>query len=213
LVQVLETLLRLTHPLMPFITEEIWQKVAPLTGITGETILLQPFPTPDPNALDQTAVAEIDWLRQFILGVRRIRAEMNIAPGKPLPVLLQHGSAEDAARLERNQVFLTTLGRIESITWLTEEEIPPESATALVGAMQILIPIAGLIDKEAEITRLSREIDKLGQELQRSEAKLGNIDFLGRAPASVVAKERALVTALTSSVAKLQEQLQRMRRL
>jgi valyl-tRNA synthetase len=213
LVQVLETLLRLTHPLMPFITEEIWQKMAPLAGITGDTILLQSFPTADPTKLDEAAVAEINWLQQFILGVRRIRAEMNIAPGKPLPILLQHGSAEDAARLQRNQAFLTTLGRIESITWLTEQETPPESATALVGTMQILIPIAGLIDKEAEITRLSREIDKLRQELQRSETKLGNIDFLGRAPASVVAKERARVTALTSSVVKLQEQLQRMCRL
>jgi len=211
LVQVLETLLRLTHPLMPFITEEIWQKVAPLAGVTGETIMLQPYPLPDPAKLDPAAVTELDWVQQVLLGVRRIRAEMNIAPGKRLPVLLQHGGSEDQVRLQRNQAFLGTLGRLESITWLAANDSAPESAIALVGELKVLIPMAGLIDKAAEIARLTREIDKLREDLQRGEAKLVNADFVGRAPAAVVDKERARVAALTASVTKLDEQLQRIR--
>ncbi len=211
LVQVLETLLRLTHPLMPFITEEIWQKVAPLAGVTGETIMLQPYPLPDPAKLDPTAVTEMDWVQQFLLGVRRIRAEMNIAPGKRLPVLLQHGGSEDQVRLQRNHAFLGTLGRLESITWLAANDSAPESAIALVGELKVLIPMAGVIDKAAEIARLTREIDKLREDLQRGQAKLVNADFVGRAPAAVVDKERARVAALTASVTKLDEQLQRIR--
>jgi len=213
LVRTLETLLRLLHPFMPFITEEIWQRVAPLAGAQGETIMHQPYPLPDEALLDSEAVADIDWLQQCLLGVRRIRAEMNIAPGKLLPVLLQHGSDEDAARLERHRTALTRLGRLESVTWLNDTETAPEAATALAGNMNILIPLAGLIDKEAEVNRLRKEIDKLGKELERSEAKLQNANFIGRAPAEVVDKERARVTEMRTALNKLDEQLQRIRRL
>jgi valyl-tRNA synthetase len=227
LVQVLETLLRLLHPLMPFITEEIWQRVAPLAGKIpphpplpkggaeggGNSIMLQPYPQADKTLIDAAAVAEIEWLRQFLIGVRRIRAEMNIAPGKPLPVLLQHGSDEDRARLERQRRALLTLGRLESIAWLGEEEPGPEAAAALAGAMKILIPMAGLIDQAAETARLDKEIAKLRKEAERGAAKLGNTDFLGRAPAEVVAKERARLTELQLAVTKLEEQLARIRQL
>ncbi|MDS4041196.1 MAG: valine--tRNA ligase, partial [Candidatus Competibacter sp.] len=148
-----------------------------------------------------------------LAGVRRIRSEMNIAPGKPLPVLLQHGSDEDRERLERHRRALATLGRLDAVAWLSESEPAPEAATALVGAMKILIPMAGLIDKAAEIARLTKEVTKLRQEAERGAAKLGNVDFLGRAPAEVVEKERVRVAELQLAATKLEEQLTRIRKL
>ncbi len=227
LVQTLETLLRLLHPLMPFITEEIWQRVAPLAGKIpsnpafpkdnaedmGISLMLQPYPEADPALIDAAAMAEIEWLRQVLGGVRRIRAEMNIAPGKPLPVLLQHGSPADQERLERHRRELMILGRLESIVWLGENDPAPEAATALAGVMNVLIPMSGLIDKAAESARLNKEIVRLGKEAERGAAKLGNADFLGRAPAEVVEKERTRVAELQIAVAKLEEQLARIRQL
>ncbi|TVR62326.1 MAG: valine--tRNA ligase, partial [Candidatus Competibacteraceae bacterium] len=207
LVQTLETLLRLLHPLMPFITEEIWQRVAPLAGAAGETIMRQPYPEADPAWLDPAVEGEIDWLQQFLLGVRRIRAEANIAPGKPLPVLVRHGTAEDQTRLERHRRALTTLGRLASITEPGENEPVPEAAAALVGGLQILIPLSGLIDQAAESARLAKEIAKLRKDLERGTAKLGNADFLGRAPAAVVDKERGRVAELQSVMTQLEAQL------
>ncbi len=207
LVQVLETLLRLLHPLMPFITEEIWQRVAPLAGVQAETIMRQAYPEPDTALVDKQAEADIEWLKDVLLGVRRIRAEMNIAPGKPLPVLLQKGSADDHTRLEQHDRALMTLGRLSDIRWLDKDEQVPDAATALVGEMHILIPMAGLIDKVAEIARLTREIAKLHKESERGVAKLNNSDFINRAPAHVVEKERTRVSELQIAVSKLEEQL------
>ncbi|MBK8751074.1 MAG: valine--tRNA ligase [Candidatus Competibacteraceae bacterium] len=225
LVQVLETLLRLLHPLMPFITEEIWQRVAPLAGKIppnppllkggaeggGISIMLQPYPEANHAQVDAAAEADIEWLQQFLLGVRRIRAEMNIAPGKLLPVLLQHGTDADRERLERHQRALLTLGRLQSIVWLSEDKAAPDAAIALVGGMKILIPMAGLIDKTAESARLDKEIAKLRQERERGLAKLGNADFIARAPAVVVEKERTRMMELQMAVAKLEEQLAHIR--
>jgi valyl-tRNA synthetase len=213
LVGVLEALLRLAHPLMPFITEEIWQRVAPLAGIRGETIMQQPYPMPDHQKIDQAASAEIDWLQGFVLGVRRIRAEMSIAPGKPLPILLANGSEKDHLRVERNRGYLSNLGRLQSLTWLSDHETAPESATALVGDMQVLIPMAGLIDKAAELTRLSKEIHKLRHEMAKGEAKLDNASFVGRAPPQVVEKERIRVREMRAAVNKLEEQRERIERI
>jgi valyl-tRNA synthetase len=213
LVQVLESLLRLAHPLMPFITEEIWQRIAPLAKISGDTIMCQPYPKVDMDKFDNIAVSEMSWVQQFILSVRRIRAEMNIAPGKSLSVLLQNGSEEDYKRLEHNCIYLTSLGRLASITWLREGDSAPESAIALVGNMKILIPMAGLIDKEAELNRLRREIDKLCKDRDRGKSKLGNPNFVGRAPVEVVEKERSRVAEMETVMLKLEEQIQRIKRL
>jgi valyl-tRNA synthetase len=206
LVQVLETLLRLTHPLMPFLTEEIWQRVAPLAGVTGDTIMLRPFPEADASLLDEAAEAEMGWVMAVVLGVRRIRGEMNIAPGKLLPLLLQNGSDQDRAYLERHRVFVETLARLESITWLEPTDPAPESAVALVGELKLLIPMAGLIDKTAELARLGKEIERLRKDLERSEAKLASPTFVERAPADVVEKERTRVAELQAALAKLAEQ-------
>jgi valyl-tRNA synthetase len=206
LLTVLENVLRLAHPLMPFITEEIWQRVAPLAGVEAKTIMLQPYPDADEAQIDTAAIAEINWVMNFILGVRRIRGEMNIAPGKPLPVLLQNGSAADKNSLANNQVYLLKLGRLESINWLDADETAPESAIALVGEMKILIPMAGLIDKEAELARLDKEIQKIVKELPRIEGKLSNPAFIDKAPADVIDKEKAKLADLRSSLNNLEEQ-------
>jgi valyl-tRNA synthetase len=208
LVRVLETVLRLAHPIIPFITEEIWQRVAPLAGVEGETITHQPYPQPDESLVDQAARDEMEWVKQFVLGVRKIRSGMNIDPRRPLPVLLQNGSEEDRRRLQANLHYLESLGRVESVEWLIDREAP-ESATALVGDMKLLIPMAGLIDKEAERTRLNKDLDRKRNELQRIENKLGNPNFVEKAPAAVVEKERAKAGDLETAISQLEEQMQK----
>ncbi|MDX1656124.1 MAG: class I tRNA ligase family protein, partial [Candidatus Competibacteraceae bacterium] len=210
---VLEALLRLIHPLMPFITEEIWQRVAPLAGRSGKTLMLQPYPRFESAKVDHQAEAEIEWLKGFLLGVRRIRAEMNIAPAKPLPVLLSGGDQADRKRLEANRGILTNLGRLESLGWLEPDTQAPESATALVGALKVLIPLEGLIDKEAELRRLGREIDRLRQDMERARAKLDNPSFIDRAPTAVVEKERIKIKDIQSAIQELEGQRSRMERL
>ncbi|MDP7536743.1 MAG: valine--tRNA ligase [Methylococcales bacterium] len=213
LVSTLEKLLRLVHPFMPFITEEIWQRVAPLTGNHDDSIMLQSYPKTDSQLINNTAITEISWVMDFILGIRRIRGEMNIAPGKKLNVLIQHGTPEDRELTNTTQHFLTKLGRLESITWLENSETPPESAIALVGTLQILIPMSGLIDKAAEISRLEKEIVKVSKELPRIEGKLTNPNFIERAPQSVIDKEKEKLTNLNLSLSQLNEQLQKITQL
>ncbi len=206
LLTVLESILRLAHPIMPFITEEIWQRVAPLAEIHAESIILQPYPVADEALVDNNAIAEINWVMSFILGVRRIRGEMNIAPGKPLPVLLQNGSVTDQDYLSNSSAYLKRLGRLESITWLNSEDTTPESAIALVGELKILIPMAGLIDKEAELARLDKEIQKIKNDLPRIEGKLSNPTFIDKAPPEVIDKEKAKLADLLSNLNNLEQQ-------
>ena len=206
LLTVLESILRLAHPIMPFITEEIWQRVAPLADIHAESIMLQPYPVADEALVDNNAIAEINWVMSFILGVRRIRGEMNIAPGKPLPVLLQNGSVTDQDYLSNSSAYLKRLGRLESITWLNSEDTTPESAIALVGELKILIPMAGLIDKEAELARLDKEIQKIKNDLPRIEGKLSNPTFIDKAPPEVIDKEKAKLADLLSNLNNLEQQ-------
>lgn len=219
LVRVLETLLRLTHPIMPYITEEIWQKIAPLAGIRGDgqgaadTIMTQPYPIGDDSKIDEVAEAEMQWVMDFIVGVRKIRSGMNIPPSKPLPVLLQNGNDRDKQLLEANQRFLSNLAKTESITWLEATDEAPESATSLIGEMKLLVPMAGLIDTEAELTRLNKEIDKLSKELQRINGKLSNAGFVDKAPAAVVEKEKAKAAEVQASMTQLKEQLEKIKRL
>jgi valyl-tRNA synthetase len=206
LVSVLEGLLRLAHPFMPFITEEIWQKVAPLAGVSGESVMLAPYPTATGKAGDPEAVAEIEWVQQFILGVRRIKGEMNIPPGKPLPVLVANASERDRIWIEQARPYLDFLARTQSIEVLDDESLAPESAIALVGEMKVLIPMAGLIDKEAELKRLDKEIARLTEDSARTEAKLHNPAFVDKAPAQVVQKERDKLAQHAGAIANLSEQ-------
>jgi len=206
LLTVLETVLRLTHPIMPFITEEIWQTVAPLLGNAGETIMRQAYPAADDSQINRVAVAELDWVKEFILGVRRIRGEMNIAPGKPLPLLLQDNSDQDQSYLLRNQTYLQKLGRLESITCLKSGDVASESAIALVGNLKLLIPMAGLIDKDAELARLDKEIQRIQNDLPRVEGKLNNPAFADKAPAEVIDKEKAKLADMRVALNNLQAQ-------
>jgi valyl-tRNA synthetase len=206
LVQVLETALRLLHPVMPFITEEIWQRVARLAGKTGATVMLEPYPRAQPERIDPRAAAEMRWVMAVIAGVRNIRGEMDISPGKPLPLLLQDGSATDKAHLEANRRYLAALARAEPVTWLDKGAHAPESATALVGHMKVLIPLGSLIDKNAELDRLGREMDKIEKDLVKAKTKLANPDFVARAPHNVVEQEKDRVRQFETALAKLHAQ-------
>ena len=143
LIDVLETILRMMHPLMPFITEEIWAQVAPRAGIKGETLMHRPFPEPDNALKDADAEAELDWVMRFILGIRQIRGEMDISPGKTLPVLLEGADGDDLRFADANRLILARVGRVESVTALQGDDDAPPSATALVGSMRLLVPMAG----------------------------------------------------------------------
>jgi valyl-tRNA synthetase len=207
LILVLETILRLLHPLMPFLTEEIWQKIAPIANIHGDSIMLAPFPVADGSMIDEQAELDIEWVKGVIVGVRNIRGEMNISPNKPLSILLKNGGDNDKARLNSNQQFLMSLAKLEAINWLQADEEAPMSATSLVGHMELLIPMSDLIDKDAEAARLNREIEKQAKELGKISGKLNNPKFVDKAPEAVVEKERKKLNELQTSVNKLEEQL------
>jgi valyl-tRNA synthetase len=219
LVRVLESLLRLVHPIMPFISEEIWQRVAPLTGKLGaserteHSIMRQPFPSYRAALVDEAAEAEMQWVMQFILGIRKIKGEMNIAPGKTVPVLLADSSENDRECAVRHRAFLDFLARTESIEVLAPGEAGPESATALVGSMKVLIPLAGLIDKDAELARLDKEMGRLRQDIERTEKKLGNPSFVDKAPQAVVQKERDKMLQGQAALADLSAQADKIRAL
>ncbi len=213
LVRVLETTLRLAHPLMPFITEEIWQRVKTLAGAEGETLMLARYPQPDDSKIDAAAVHDVEWVKGVIEGIRTIRGEMNIAPSKKLPVFFKNGSSDDQRCLTENTQFLKKLASLESVTWLNKGEEAPLSSTALVGDLEILVPMAGLIDKDAEIGRINKEVDKLTAEVQRLEGKLSNAKFVDKAPAEVVQKERDRLAECQSAFGKLNEQREKIQAL
>lgn len=210
LLEVLETLLRLLHPFIPFLTEEIWQPIAKQLGIKGDTISLQAFPVSDHVLVDIASMRELEWSKEFINGVRKIRAEMNIAPGKPLEILLQNWSAQDRANYENSQHYINSLANPKSVHWL-ENKTAPESATALVGEMKILIPLAGLIDKKAEIIRLEKEINKCESDLAKSLARLNNPNFVDKAPKAVVEKDQTRAQGLQKKHEQFKEQLEKIR--
>ena len=213
LISVLEALLRAIHPLMPFISEEIWQKVAPLAGVGGETIMLAPYPGADEFDRDEQAEQDMAWLQGLVLGVRQIRGEMDIAPAKPLPLMLKNTSPEDRGRLDKQLYFLLHIAKLQNIRVLATDEKAPESATALLGTMEILVPMAGLIDRDAELARLNRHIEKLDKDLQRSKQKLANPNFVANAPASVVEKERRRVAEMEDAQTRWREQMEKVRKL
>jgi len=209
LVRVLESTLRLAHPMLPFISEEIWQNIAPLAGIElspqGDTIMLQPFPVADPTMVDKSADADIDWVKKVIVAVRNVRGEMNISPAKVLPIYLARGDATDKRRLDENRQFVSKLASLESITWLENSSEAPLCATALAGDLEILVPMAGVIDVAAELSRLDRDIGKITIEVNKLSGKLSNAKFADKAPAEVVEKERQKLEDLDSSLSKLLE--------
>ena len=207
LLSVLEILLRAAHPMIPFITESIWQEVAPLLGIHDDTIMLQPFPEPADVPADPEADAAIGWLKDVILGIRNIRGEANIKPGQPVNILFQGGDEGDRQLATVTEDLFKRLGKVEEITWLAADAQVPPNALALVGNLKVMVPLAGLIDLNAEKARLGKEIAKKEAELKRLEGKLQNPSFVEKAPAEVVAKEREKQQDAAAALATLQDQL------
>ncbi|HHC74370.1 MAG TPA: valine--tRNA ligase, partial [Thiothrix sp.] len=207
LVRVLESLLRLLHPLMPFITEEIWQSVKALSGQSGDTLMLQAYPQADDSKVDAVATQAMTWVKSFVIGIRKIRSEMDIKPSKKLAILLQNWTAQDQQYLTQTEAFIHTLAKVENITWLNNDDETPESATALVGDMKILIPLAGLIDKTAESARLHKEIEKLNKSLQSLNGRLKNPKFVEKAPEHLVNQVKQQATDQQAALAQLEAQL------
>jgi valyl-tRNA synthetase len=211
LIRVLEVTLRLAHPFMPFITEEIWQRIKAQAGCLqgeerGETIMLQPWPVANESRIDAAAEADIEWVKALMLGLRQIRGEMKISMAKRIDIIVQNANSEDLRRLDDNAPLLSKLAKLESVRVLAAGEVAPMSATALVGDMQVLVPMAGLIDKDAELARLDKEIQRLAGEVQRVGGKLSNQGFVAKAPAEVLDKERAKLAEAEQALAKFTDQ-------
>ena len=206
LTRILEATLRLAHPFLPFITEELWQKVPVSIRGNGESIMLQPYPVVDESLRNSEAEADIEWLKQVVTGVRNIRGEMDISPARPIPVMFSGGSESDRQRLDQFSNLLASLIKPESLKWLEAADEKPAAATALVGEMELLVPMAGLIDKAAELARLDKEIERKLKDRSRTESKISNPSFVEKAPEDVVQKERDKLSDLDSALEKLGEQ-------
>jgi valyl-tRNA synthetase len=208
LLTVLETTLRALHPIMPFITEEIWQRVRPALGLDGESIMLRPFPVA--GDFDDEAEQDIDWVKGVIQGVRRIRSELNLAPARPLDVWLQGGDASDRERQQRFADALGQLARIQAVQWVGDDAQTAQCAVALVGELKILIPLKGLVDVEEELARLNKQLEREQRDLRKSEGKLGNKRFIDNAPEAVVEQERQRLSSHRANVQNFEEQLSRL---
>jgi len=213
LVRVLEATMRLAHPFMPFITEEIWQQVKVLAGKDGDTIMLAPYPEAQDAFRDADAEADIQWLQDVITAVRNIRGEKNIPPSKPLDLLFKNGGDDDFRRAEENQTFLKKLAQLENLTWMNEGDEEPMSVTQLVGDMEVLIPMAGFIDKDKEVERLTKSVEKLDKEIERVNNKLGNPGFTDKAPAAVIDKEKEKAAGFARDITKLKDQIEKIKAL
>ncbi|SMN13111.1 Valyl-tRNA synthetase [Bathymodiolus heckerae thiotrophic gill symbiont] len=207
LIKVLNEIVTLLHPIIPFITEEIFEQCSTLLGQDNSSLMRKSYPKVDSQLISTSSEAEIQWLQTFILGVRQIRGEMNISPNKPLHCFVQDFNAIDEAYLDNNANILNALSKMQTLDKLPLSEEAPESATALVGEMKILIPLAGLIDKEQEIARLNKEIEKLNQQKIQFEGKLNNEKFVSSAPEAIVNTERERLLATENAIADLSIQL------
>ncbi len=210
LLSVLEQSLRLLHPFMPFITEEVWQKLAPILEIDGDSIMLQPYPRFSAGESNPEAEEHIAWLQGIIVAIRNIRGEMDISPGKAISVYLRGGNSGDQEKLQSYRPYLQKLAKLESIDWLAGDAEAPASATGLYGTIEVLVPLAGLIDVSAEQARLEKEINKIQGNLKSVTAKLGNNKFVDNAPAAVVDKEKAKEREMSAALAALQEKLEQL---
>jgi valyl-tRNA synthetase len=211
LLEILEALQRALHPLMPFVTEEIWQRVAPLAGKSGPTVMLAPYPRAADFPPDDQAESEIGWVQAVIRAVLQIRGEINIPQSRRIPLLLQGASAQDKTHAEMFRPYLERLAALERITVLEPGASVPQAAAAVVGDLTLLVPMAGLIDVAAEIERLSKVLTKANQDLAKMRARLANESFVRNAPADVVAKDREREAELERTLTGLSAQLERLR--
>ena len=213
LIKVLNEMVSLLHPIIPFITEEIFEQCSTLLNQDKSSLMSEAYPEVDTRLISEKAEAEIKWLQTFILGIRQIRAQMDIAPNKVLNCFVQDFNITDEAYLNNNASILKSLSKMQTIDKLPPNDEAPESATALVGEMKILIPLAGLIDKEQEIVRLNKEIEKLNQQKAQFEGKLNNEKFVSSAPEAIVNTERTRLASTQNAIADLSTQLEKINKL
>ena len=209
LVNVIEHLMRLLHPVMPFITDTIWHRVAPLTDcdyVSSSSVMTQAFPKMPETGIDQTVLDDVEWLKKVIVGIRNIRGEMDISPNKPLSVILRNASERDLQLAEKLNLYLTQMAKLEEIKLLGADEQAPASASAIVGEMEVLIPMAGLIDKDAELARINKAMEKIKKDVQRTQGKLDNQNFVSKAPPAVIEKEQQKLADASQQLQKLEEQ-------
>lgn len=211
LLHVLETCLRTLHPFMPFVTEEIWQRLKEPLALEGDTIMLQAFPVA--GAIDEEAEADIHWLQSVIQSIRNIRAEMNVSPGKPLDIAYLGGHQSDRDRQQRFAGLLKSLARITSSEWLPDEADTGEYSVALVGDLKVLVSLKGLVDVEDELARLGKQLERELADLKRSEGKLGNKRFVDNAPAAVVEQEQQRLAAHQTKVSGFEAQIAKLKEL
>ncbi len=213
LIKVLNEIVTLLHPIIPFITEEIFEQCNATLGKNSRSLMCEPYPTPESQLVLPDTTAEIKWLQTFILGVRQIRSQMNISPSKMLNCFVQDFNTSDECYLDNNAGLIKFLLKVQNLNKLAPEIDAPESATALVGDMKVLIPLAGLIDKEQEIGRLHKKLQKLNQQKTQFEAKLNNQKFISNAPQAIVEAERTRLTSTQNAIVDLSAQLEKMNRL
>jgi valyl-tRNA synthetase len=206
LIMVLEALLRALHPIMPFITEELWQQVAPLAGKRGESIMIAPWPERDEFARDAAAEEEIAWLHASVSALRKLRSELGLDPGRRIPVSVHGANDATRARLATHGAAIAFLARCEAPPKASEAAAPEAAVTAVVGEATFALPLAGVIDVAAELARLDKTLSRLEAQKTQAEKKLGNKNFTDRAPADVVARERERLTEAEAEIAHYQSQ-------
>lgn len=206
LVNVLEALLRLMHPIIPFITEAIWQNIKGFLGITADSIMLQKIPDYDTSLDDNSAIADIDWIKQMITAIRNIRVEINVSPGRPLTLFIRNADEKVIKHIDANKTMIMAFSKLSKIIVLDDGEVAPLVVTKLVEGAELMVPVAGLIDKETELLKLKKEISRLSAEIKRVEAKLCNQSFVAKAPYAIVEKEKEKLTAYQHDKMKLVDQ-------
>ncbi|WP_180052663.1 MULTISPECIES: valine--tRNA ligase [unclassified Acinetobacter] len=208
LLAVMEASLRLAHPIMPYLTEEIWQTLAPKLGISGETIMLAQYPVADEAKINEQAEADMQWLQGLIGAVRNIRGEMGLGNARLLPVLLQNTTEAEKAQITRIEALFKALAKVESITFLGDSEQPPLSSSSVVGHVSVFVPMKGLIDPKAELGRLQKDLDKVQKQHDQIANKLSNEGFVAKAPAAVVEGERAKLAEFADQLAKIKANME-----
>ncbi len=208
LLSVMEASLRLAHPLMPYLTEEIWQTLAPKLNISGETIMLAQYPVADQALVNEQAEADMQWLQGLIGAVRNIRGEMGLGNARLLPVLLQNTTDAEKAQIARIEPLFKALAKVESITFLADAEQPPLSSSSVVGHVSVFVPMKGLIDPKAELGRLQKDLDKVQKQHDQIATKLANEGFVAKAPAAVVEGEKVKLAEFADQLAKIKANME-----
>jgi valyl-tRNA synthetase len=211
LLSVLESCLRCLHPFMPFITEEVWQRLKAPLNIEGESIMLQCFP--QARDIDLQAEEEISWLQQVLQGIRNIRAELNVAPGKILDIAFQAGTATDRERQVHFSGLLQGVGKIGTSRWLETDDDTSQYSVALVADLKVLVSLEGLVNPKDELARLGKLLERELADLKRSEGKLGNSRFVANAPPQVVEQEHHRLATHQTKVAGFKEQIKKLEKL